>query len=390
MLEVEQFDSAVNVFDLCRRPLKICNINQTPIFKPTSTRIPCIKAIHDVRKSCTEAAWEQQIAEPIEENATVDGNIKENVFSDHFNRDFEDLQLPTPENRPVPILHAEESYIRTRPHWHTDVPTMNMHYQKKINIKDVSDPLLTIPLPKCDVCDNQLEYPFFANPKYNICKKCYSEAKLSPFTSTKDLFLIKEPQYNDGNWTLAETNKLLTIIEEIGDDWQTVAKEMKNRTPAECCLHFLRLPIMDQYYNDDVRVVEASDDVQQAYLPFLMAPHPIASFVEFIHIYNTKLGSAVAESSQQIIESLLKANSSMIPFTQIPDILTKIVKATSHHAGILANEEADTMIDLLTEVDHKMNNLVFEQFKEILTKLKNIDQRASSLGFSLPMEKQNE
>ena len=50
MFEIEEIDSALNIFSEARRPLNICNLNQAQVFKPISTRIPSLQAIREKRK----------------------------------------------------------------------------------------------------------------------------------------------------------------------------------------------------------------------------------------------------------------------------------------------------------------------------------------------------
>ena len=383
MFEIEEIDSSLNIFSEARRPLNICNLNQAQVFKPISTRIPSLQAIREKRKDFSEAILEHPINPPLEEGQTVGAGDKIAVESDHFNRDFDQLSIPSCLLDHVPPIHAGAPQQQVRPHWHCDIPTSAMTLQKKITYHDVCDPKMTHQLPSCSTCGTQLEYPFYASLDTTICPQCYSTGKLPIYTTTKDFYLVDKPYERDESWTLAETNKLLSFIEEYGDDWQTISQEMRTRTPSECLLHFLRLPIIDQYYCDDPIAVEECNDDMSPMLPFMMAPHPIATLVEFVHIFNHKLGSAVAEVSQKIIRDRLNANSSMIPFSQVPEILTLIIQATKEEAGKLCEEESGATLDMLKNLVSKLQFKVQEQFVSIQRQIKQADVRASALGFSI-------
>ena len=386
MFEIEEVDSALNIFSESRRPLNIVNLNSPPAFKPISTRIPAPHAIKDKRKEFTETVLSHKINKPFEDDQQVDPSDQISVETDHFYRDFQPFTLPTCLLDHVPLIHNKNTADKVKPQWHLDVPTTNMSLQPKITYHDVVDPKMKHELPNCIICGEQLSYPFYASLQHNLCPTCYSQGRLPKYTSTKDFYIINKPLNKDESWTLTETNKLLSLIEEYGDDWQTISQEMRTKTPSECLLQFVRLPIIDQYYIDDPLSVEECNDDMTQMLPFMMAPHPIATLVEFIHILNHKLGSVIAEHSQKIIEERLKANSSMIPFTQVPEILQLIINATQKEAGKLADEEAEAANYMLTQIMRKLQFKVQELFVSIEKQIKQSDLRAAAMGFSVSGE----
>lgn len=385
MFEISEADPKYNVFSEACRPLKIENINNGPRFAPISTRIPSIQAIREKRKEFTQTITEREIQD-IHRDQAINPNDISQVESDHFQRDFARLSLPVCRQKRVPPVTAPVQSQKVKPNWHCDVPTTNMKPQKKITYHDVVESVLVHELPTCSCCGNKVHYPFYASPEYQVCEECYSHGKLPNYKTTRDFFVINKATDSDGSWTLSETNKLLSFIEEYGDDWQTVSAQMKNRSPSECLLHFVRLPIIDQYYCDDISAVQEEQDDMTPVLPFMMAPHPIATYVEFIHLVNHKLGCAVAEISQKIIEERLKANSSMIPFTQVPEILGLIIKATKKEAEKIAYDEAETAAEMISSISRKLHIFVIEEFKQLEIKVKQNDSKASELEFSVPAE----
>lgn len=58
--------------------------------------------------------------------------------------------------------------------------------------------------------------------------------------------------YAVGEWTDQETLLLLEGIERFGDDWQAIAQHVGTKTKIQCVLHFIRLPIEDQFLEDQL------------------------------------------------------------------------------------------------------------------------------------------
>lgn len=52
-------------------------------------------------------------------------------------------------------------------------------------------------------------------------------------------------------WSDQETLLLLEALELYRDDWNKVCEHVGSRTQDECILHFLRLPIEDQFLEED-------------------------------------------------------------------------------------------------------------------------------------------
>ena len=106
---------------------------------------------------------------------------------------------------------------------------------------------------------------------------------------------------------------------------------------------------------------------------------PISTFVEFIHLFHHKLGLEVAESSKQIIETLLKSStSSNIPFNQIQQIMRQIIDRSQESAAQIAIEEWNSTIELMKELARRFENEVGSMFNGLNNEIRSIDSRLSS------------
>ncbi len=50
-------------------------------------------------------------------------------------------------------------------------------------------------------------------------------------------------ELKDAEWTDQETLLLLEGLEMFGENWNDIAEHVGSKTPQQCMLHFLRLPI---------------------------------------------------------------------------------------------------------------------------------------------------
>src|SRR5690606_15980924 len=55
-----------------------------------------------------------------------------------------------------------------------------------------------------------------------------------------------------GEWSDQETLRLLEALEMYGESWKEVSQHVQTKSPHECVLQFLRLPIEDPYLEDQL------------------------------------------------------------------------------------------------------------------------------------------
>ncbi|KAK8888842.1 hypothetical protein M9Y10_033582 [Tritrichomonas musculus] len=392
MYTVTKADQQLDPFALSRRPLHILNCNNNSNFQQTNTRIPSPQVIFEDRKSYAENVNGFAIKEKIAEGQTVSPNNDEEIYSDNFNRDFIPFNLPDPIGKVAPFITVKDESKR-KPYWMLDLPSSQMHIEPKLYYAAALNPTLDKTLPCCDMCKCQLQYPFFASLNFNLCPKCLSTGHIPLNTTSIEFMPVEDPRTSTGTWTLEETNALLSIIEEEGDDWQKISQRLKTHSPAECLIHFMRLPMYDQYYiADPLLVPEAnfSDDKESNnnipsdpnILPFMIAPDPIAAYVEFLHILNKRLGNKIAELSQRQIEQILSSKSGVMVFNSVSEIMKNLLKSTGEEAGKIAEDDFESMMNsfrlsirLLEKERNNLSQIVKSGFKEF----QSISESISSL-----------
>jgi hypothetical protein len=213
--------------------------------------------------------------------------------------------------------------------------------------------------------------------KYTICNGCISEGCLPVQTTTLDFFRV-DPPGQSGNWSLADTNRLLSLVADHGDNWPEIANLLKSHTAAECLLHFLRLPMYDQYYIADPLAVPAGSLPEEPkLLPFMVAPDPIAAYVEFINAVDRRLGSVVAENAQKQIQAILSEKSGVMLFNQVHPILASLLRLTGETAGPLSRGDCGEMIATLRDLLRRLDQEVSAQFREFEHEVKELHQHSN-------------
>lgn len=97
------------------------------------------------------------------------------------------------------------------------------------------------------------------------------------------------------DWTEQETLLLLEALEMYKDDWNKVSEHVGSRTQDECILHFLRLPIEDQYLESS----EASlGPLAYQPIPFSQSGNPVMSTVAFLaSVVDPRVAAAAAKAA---------------------------------------------------------------------------------------------
>lgn len=378
MFETSVADPEIDIFAMSRRPLKVRNCNTPPQFEPNGTRINLASTIFDERKKYFESITNNEILPRISPKTTVSTQNELEYQSDHFNRDIIPFAFPKSSGKPVPfyINHKDSEKM---PHYNLDLPCQSLRISKKIFLSDIKGLLGAPSMPECDICAQPLTYPYMASLTHNICLSCISAGNLPIQESSLDFIKIDDPKNIEGSWTIEETNALLTYIENNTDDWAEIAAALKTHTAEECLLHFVRLQMYDPYYIGDPSLVpdnvEYPDEIHM--LPFMIAPDPIASFVEFVHEVNIQIGNKIAEIAQRAIESTLSDKTGTVFFQQIPDILIKLLKATGEEAGNLCYSECAKLLEIFDALNNALKNNAQSLYRDYEVCLSEIETRGS-------------
>ncbi|CDO91817.1 unnamed protein product [Kluyveromyces dobzhanskii CBS 2104] len=89
----------------------------------------------------------------------------------------------------------------------------------------------------------------------------------------------KISQFVDKDWSQEETYKLIELIKEHGTDWFKIAKSVGTKTPEQCILRFLQLPIEDAFFmnSKDLGVLKFGSRI-----PFNRSDNPVMSTLAFL------------------------------------------------------------------------------------------------------------
>ncbi|EGR31581.1 swi snf and rsc complex subunit ssr2, putative [Ichthyophthirius multifiliis] len=120
--------------------------------------------------------------------------------------------------------------------------------------------------PICDFCGIICGFVWFQQkqiqenyPGMILCVKCYTDNNYPNILSDKDFDkhdiinkLQQQQQMQNSElkqtskpWTNEETYKLLELIDQHQDNWDTIMQSISNRSREEIILHFLKLPIQN-------------------------------------------------------------------------------------------------------------------------------------------------
>uniref|UniRef100_A0A8C1QZI0 SWI/SNF related, matrix associated, actin dependent regulator of chromatin, subfamily c, member 1a n=1 Tax=Cyprinus carpio TaxID=7962 RepID=A0A8C1QZI0_CYPCA len=131
---------------------------------------------------------------------------------------------------------------------------------------------------------------------------------LQNFGLRTDIYSKKNPKGKGAaggrEWTEQETLLLLEALEMYKDDWNKVSEHVGSRTQDECILHFLRLPIEDQYLESS----EASlGPLAYQPIPFSQSGNPVMSTVAFLaSVVDPRVAAAAAKAALGMLSSFGK------------------------------------------------------------------------------------
>lgn len=96
---------------------------------------------------------------------------------------------------------------------------------------------------------------------------------------------LKKPKildHTDEEWSREDLQKLLDGMQKHGVDWYKVASEIGNKTPEQCILKFLQLPIEDKFLYNGEGGKDLGPIKFAPHLPFSKSENPILSTIAFL------------------------------------------------------------------------------------------------------------
>eukprot|EP00803_Ostreobium_quekettii_P007065 evm.model.scf_1407.2 EVM.evm.TU.scf_1407.2 scf_1407:7799-21268(+) len=191
-----------------------------------------------------------------------------------------------------------------------------------------------------------LRYHCTALPNVDLCPQAYAEGRFPPGTSAKDFVRIEQDneEVDAAGWTQQETLLLLEGIELYGDNWSEVAEHIGSKSQLQCIMHFLQLPIEDEYLDDmgdasGTTLATANGEADHADaaslegeeepIPFADAKNPVLAQVAFLaSMVGPKVAAAAA---QRALEVLSEEDPAVIK--ELEASVDKGRNGASHHGG---------------------------------------------------------
>ncbi|AAS52550.2 AEL135Cp [Eremothecium gossypii ATCC 10895] len=195
--------------------------------------------------------------------------------------------------------------------------------------------------------------------------------------STGHLRAPKKPRLQDmidKDWEKGEVIKLLKSLQQHGTDWMQVAKDVGNKTPEQCILRFLQLPIEDNFLDSEENLGPLK---YGAHLPFSKADNPVMSTIAFlVGLVDAETVRAMTQRAIKSIdgEEVPSANgtSDETPARVVKDASEIAVASLGARAHVFANNE-ERALNAVT------NELVHTQLRKVDLKLKLLDTMEKSL-----------
>ncbi|AMD20349.1 HDL395Cp [Eremothecium sinecaudum] len=207
-----------------------------------------------------------------------------------------------------------------------------------------------------------------------------------PAVSSKPPKRPKLEEMVDKDWSKDDLMKLLKAIQQHGADWPQIAKEVGNKTPEQCILRFLQLPIEDNFLETEENLGPLK---YGAHLPFSKADNPVMSTIAFlIGLVDPK---TVQEMTKRAITSITGEDGTPTKDTQGQAEPKQEENQQDETIGSAVKEATEVAISTIGVRSHVFanneerqlnaiaNELVTTQMKKVELKLKLLDTMEKSL-----------
>ncbi|KAK6537627.1 hypothetical protein TWF694_011801 [Orbilia ellipsospora] len=166
----------------------------------------------------------------------------------------------------------------------------------------------------CGVDCGRVRYCTPRSKKIELCPNCHLEGRFPSGYTSADFSRVDDVNYQavdrDAPWNDNETLLLLDAIDMYKGDWNKIAGHVGSRTREQCVIHFLQMPIEDQFLEEHP---EQLGPLQYERIPFTQADNPVMSVISFLaSLVDPKVAAAAAHSSMdeqiQLLRGKLEQN----------------------------------------------------------------------------------
>lgn len=192
----------------------------------------------------------------------------------------------------------------------------------------------------------------------------------------------QQPPTKTSDWTEEETLMLLDALSTYGDNWDAVAQKVKNKTKEQCMLHFLQLPIEDQFLQA-VNTTTETEKYEQP-LPFADSSNPIMATVAFLaSMVSPSVAAAAASAAMKEFRKGQKTQTVEGSSSQhnnneeqnAPFDVSKLDTKTASAAalGAAAARAEELVIKEEHEIQRMIATLIEKQLKKLELKMKHFE-----------------
>lgn len=192
--------------------------------------------------------------------------------------------------------------------------------------------------------------------------------------------VVKSSTTIGDDWQENEVEKLLKAIQTYGSEWYKIAKEVGNKTPEQCILKFIQMPIEDKFLHQSSEDGSDLGSLKYApHLPFSKSENPVMSTLAFlVGLVDPKVVQNMTERALRGLEPKKEDNNASSSTSQSPPPPT--IKEASQLAiaslGVRSHVFANNEERQMTSIAHQMAQI---QLQKVEVKLKFLDQIEKSL-----------
>ncbi|AQZ14474.1 SWI3 (YJL176C) [Zygosaccharomyces parabailii] len=174
----------------------------------------------------------------------------------------------------------------------------------------------------------------------------------------------------DDGWDKEGVQKLLEGIQTHGSDWYKIAKEVGNKTPEQCILKFLQMPIEDRFLHQNDKASDLGSLKYAPHLPFSKSENPVMSTLAFlVGLVDPKIVQNMTSRALQSMEDVEKQQ-------ECPPTTKEASELALSSLGVRAHVYATNEERQMNAIAHQMAQV---QLQKVEAKLKLLDKIEKSL-----------
>eukprot|EP00923_Selenidium_pygospionis_P035778 GHVN01062594.1.p1 GENE.GHVN01062594.1~~GHVN01062594.1.p1 ORF type:complete len:434 (-),score=53.43 GHVN01062594.1:2764-4065(-) len=246
----------------------------------------------------------------------------------------------------------------------------------------------------CFVCNQKHEgkayYHCLKREQMNVCEECFAEWRLPEDVFGLDFVRIEPGSGRHGlgaiGWTEKEQMLLFEAIERHStppenqksarDTWGDIARFVGTKTPEECLVHFLQLPLEDPFSDTAAEqiIAQRAAFVEKKRIPFAGTANPVLTTLSFLASY---VSPCVAESAAKAaMEQIALEKNKGTPFGELKGKMDAIAATAIGVAQANCSEIAE---EYEKTIERRVADLIEIQTRKIELKMLQLDEMEAFL-----------